>query len=76
MLSKRRRSSTTACKQTTRTNVEVGAIHISRGPEGCKPFPLQKVGGPFRSLWLAYKEAKAMIKFDAALAAPTTPDRK
>jgi hypothetical protein len=27
-------------------------------------------------LWLAYKEAKAMIEFDAAPAAPTTPDGK
>ncbi len=27
-------------------------------------------------MWLAYKEAKAMIKFDAAPAAPKTPDGK
>jgi hypothetical protein len=27
-------------------------------------------------MWLAYKEAKAMIPFDAAPAAPETPDRK
>ena len=27
-------------------------------------------------LWLAYKEAKALIKFDAAPAAPATPDGK
>ena len=27
-------------------------------------------------LWLAYKEAKAMIPFDAAPAAPGTPDGK
>ena len=27
-------------------------------------------------LWLAYKEAKAMIKFDAAPAAPAPPDAK
>ena len=27
-------------------------------------------------MWLAYKEAKALIKFDAAPAAPTTPDGK
>ena len=27
-------------------------------------------------MWLAYKEAKALIKFDAASAAPTTPDGK
>jgi hypothetical protein len=27
-------------------------------------------------VWLAYKEAKAMIQFDAAPAAPTTNDRK
>ena len=27
-------------------------------------------------LWLAYKEAKAMIKFDAAPATPATPNGK
>ena len=27
-------------------------------------------------LWLAYKEAKALIKFDAAPAAPATPNGK
>ena len=51
-----------------------------------KPLPRDEnnplANGPMRGdhedliLWLAYKEAKAMIQFDAAPAAPTTPDGK
>jgi eukaryotic-like serine/threonine-protein kinase len=40
--------------------------------------PLPNTSNPWDDLilWLAYKEAKAMIHFDAAPAAPETPDGK
>jgi hypothetical protein len=40
--------------------------------------PLPNNTAPWEDLimWLAYKKAKAMVHFDAALAAPDTPDRK
>jgi hypothetical protein len=52
-------------------------------PGGLKPLPVDEqkplLGGGDANdliLWLAYKEAKAMIQFDAAPAAPKTPNGK
>jgi hypothetical protein len=48
-----------------------------------KPLPKDEQNPPVSDaywddliLWLTYKEAKAMIHFDAAPAAPATPDGK
>ena len=48
-----------------------------------KPLPKDEQNPPANNayyndliLWLAYKEAKAVIHFDAAPAAPETPDGK